>query len=200
MSAPDPFVEILCDPSGGSLGRKHLEQHQTLDQQTIDWLADEGVSAHAMSMPWSVMMARVRFGRDGRFNVDADGVSVLSFAIIDHGEIVDIACWHVESGRLATWFGRGCCLGEGQVHQSASYMFGASLPVYRRPLSWLRNNRRGIVIVDARFAYATLAHVPRLQAEDAAHRQEVNQLLQPPQPRVRITVPQVQREATHECV
>ena len=62
-------------------------------------------------------------------------------------------------GRLGTWLGRAWGLGENAI-----YYRREPLLVSRSPLDWLRNSRRGVVVVNcrmaARFLSARAAIVP----------------------------------------
>lgn len=65
---------------------------------------------------------------------------------------------------------------------------GDALWVHRNPLDWLKANREGIVIVQPRFTYAYLRHVPRLAFSSAAHARQVQAWLHPPKPMVKFLI------------
>jgi hypothetical protein len=173
-------------PTSRDLEAEH-QSHDDLDQALRNWLEAQGVSAQAIASPWPIKAATVRLAKDGRFDRDPDGVMALTIAVIDHGEIVDLAAWHAGSGRLATWLGVGFALGQAQIFEAATYMFDSPLLVHRTPLGWLRAKCRGIVILRPELAYGYLAHVEHIEAEDEAHEWEIRKLVRPPEPRVRFT-------------
>ena len=162
---------------------QEFREHRKLTHELADALFSEGIRAQAVAYPWPVQAARVRFNRDGSFDRDPDGEWALTFMVTDHGQAIDIAAC---SAQFGTWLGRGFALGQEQIHAAHSYAFGG-LRVHRTPLGWLKAERKGIVILQPKLAYAYLAHVAHLEAEDDDHAAELRRIVSPPRPEVRIT-------------
>ncbi|MBR1197808.1 hypothetical protein JQ574_17570 [Bradyrhizobium sp. AUGA SZCCT0158] len=167
----------------------HL-QGRSLTQREIDRFAKLKISAPNLGVPWPVLADRVVFER--KFFVFADdadetGELAFTFAVISNAGFIDIVAWHPTTDRLATWFGHAFALGERQVHHPNPLFSG--LPVFRSPIGWLRNGRRGIVIVRDNFARTVLARVPLLIAEDEEHQRDLEKVL-PVNPGPRIIVSQ----------
>jgi hypothetical protein len=160
----------------------------SLDQSLLDFFIREGVSIEALTRPYMVAADTVTFNPDGTYDRGPDGrlTAVIIPVLGIRGRVIDLCAWRHGSGRLGTWLGHAFALGEGQIHQAATYAFDRGLVVHRTPLGWLRAGRRGIVIIDEPRAYERLAHVPRLEPEDARHAAEIRRLLTPPKPSVTI--------------
>ena len=156
------------------------DETATPDQTALDWLRDRGVAIDAITSPWGVRVARVVF--DGARYAPAPRVGSFAFifAIID-GDIIDAAAWEPKTGKIASRFGIGALLGEGQIGRDQLGTMGRALPVWRSPLEWLRDGRKGVVIVDAQRAAHVLAGAT-IKPEDDFHRRELKRLLRVPPP------------------
>lgn len=164
-------------------------QYALLDQRQIDWLADRGVSREAMSGSWLIKTARVTFEGKERFVQNSKGTDVFILVVEENTEIIDLLAWELRSGRLATFRGHAFALGQDQILSAGTYALGGKLRVHRSPLSWLRAERRGIVILKPRETYAWLGQVLGIEAEDSAHARELEDLIKPPAPSAQITFP-----------
>lgn len=157
-----------------TIGQVHLDG-RSLKQREIDRFGELGISAINLGTPWPVLADRVVFEGDFfHFADDAGemGDLVFTVAIIGTGGgIIDIVAWCPRTNCLAVWLGDGFALGERQIHHPNPLISG--LPVFRSPMSWLRNGRCGIVIVRNDFADVILAAVPVLIAEDEQHQREL---------------------------
>jgi hypothetical protein len=154
-----------------------------LDQRAIDWLLGNGVTIDAIAMPWAVRSARVTFEPTGRYRPCSGlGQFAYIFAIIDD-RILDLVAWSPENDRLATRLGRGGALGQGQLGIDGVGTTDRPLPVWRRPLDWLRASRRGVVIADSLVAAYLLAGAI-LQVENKAHAAEISDALRLPPPKL----------------
>jgi len=155
-----------------------------LNQAQLNWLRNHGVSTHAMTEPDPIFTARVTFTKTGTFDIvtaEEEGhTALLILAYGLRGEVLDIAAWTPRSGKLATWLGRVCVLGENEILQPC---LGAPLQVYREPLAWLKADRHGVVVVNAKRAADVLSGIS-LQAEDASHAMELRRLLTRPAPQI----------------
>ncbi|MDQ0395191.1 hypothetical protein [Labrys monachus] len=159
-------------------------QSDRLDQRQLNWLRVRGVATQALIEPDPVLTARVAFDRAGTFDIvtnEEEGARALLFLCYDtSGVAADITAWNPRTDRLALWLGAVVGPGEDEILRPR---LGAPLPVYRDPLWWLRNDRRGIVVVDARKARGKLAGIA-MQAEDAVHAAELRCMLTTPSPRI----------------
>lgn len=164
-------------------------EHDPLDQQSIDWLKERGISNGAMIRPRPIKMTAVDFEGNGSFVRNPGGVGVFTLIVDENEEVVDLLAWQPRSGRLATLRGHAFALGQDQILSPGTYALGGALRVHRSPLAWLRAERRGIVILNSREVYTRLGQVERIEAEDSAHARELQRLIAPPPPRARITFP-----------
>lgn len=74
----------------------------------------------------------------------------LTFVCWDYeGAAVDICAWQALTGKLATWLGHACMLGEENLYAPR---VGAGLAVHSSPLDWLKVARDGVVVLDAKRA------------------------------------------------
>lgn len=166
--------------------REHFA-HDGLDQRAIDWLHAQGVPYAAMVKPSSIRKARVVF-ENGSFDRDPEGRCAFTFLIEDCGDVVDLVAWQPKTGHLAAYAGRAFALGQEAIYNPGTYSLGGALRVHRSPLSWLRAERDGIVILNPAGGYAWLGQVPRIAAEDTAHSQELWALIEPPRPQTQINL------------
>ncbi len=166
----------------------------------IRWLIDQGVSDDAMTSPWPLKEARVKFVGPHAFDFDADGDADATRAIVfraeDRSECSDLIAWSASKGRIASWHGNTFCLGDlDDCFNPGSWALGGGLFVHENPLAWLQAKRDGITIVRPDLTYAMLRHVPRLVFADAAYGRQVRQWLAPPKPSVEILVEVPERAA-----
>jgi len=129
-------------------------------QRHIDLLKANGVAIPAMI--WPDPIRRARGGKvEGGFFLDVVddeiGEDWLAF-----GTSNDIIYWYPKTGELATAYGRAFALGEELITDAFTYSFDGSLVIYADPLEWLRNNRKGIVIVKWEWAFDRLRDCPRI--------------------------------------
>jgi hypothetical protein len=100
-----------------------------------------------------------------------------------YGDVVDLAAWSPDSGRLSIWHGRAAILGRENI--LAPRLSGA-LNVFATALEWLKAGRAGIVIVDAARA-ADLLDGVTLAVADVAYGQALRTLLARPAPPIVVT-------------
>ncbi len=99
------------------------------------------------------------------------------------GAPLDVIAWQPQSSRLGSWLGHAWGLGQESIYAPRLSDHGG-LPVWREPLAWLRTNRRGVVLLRPGAAAHDLEAAAPLIAEDAAHGEELKQLLTRPAPRI----------------
>jgi hypothetical protein len=155
----------------------------------ILWLDDAIGDPDAMSFPWPLRGASVRWSDDPNgFDFDTEGDRAIIFRAEDRGEVVDLIAWSPLTGKIASWYGAAVCLGDlDQIFNPATYAFGDGLEIHSGPLAWLKNNRSGIVVLKPGL-YQSLAHRPRLVVDNPQWGRKVERSIQPPKPTVRILV------------
>jgi hypothetical protein len=156
------------------------------DDRLIRWLLDQGVNEYAMLEPWPLGGTRVRFDGYG-FDVVLDGELAITFRVEDT-DVLDIAAWAPQSGRLASWRGVAFALGQDSIFNPASYFTGSALRVHRTPLDWLKADRDGIVMVKPELTYAYLRNAQRLSFRDDSLARQVRRWIEPPKPRVQLLI------------
>jgi hypothetical protein len=112
--------------------------------------------------------------------------AVLLLARDTMGDPQDVVAWNPRIGLLRSLYGRARLLGEDDVLMPHLEHDGC-LRIWRDPLDWFRNNRRGVVLLDGITSAGILAEVGPLIAEDAAHRSEVLRVIIRPLPIVHVT-------------
>jgi hypothetical protein len=172
-----PFADLLDPPTHQRMIRLAHLHGRNLRQREIDRFVGLGIKALDLGNPWPVLADRVVF--TGDFFVFADdvgerGEAAFTFIVISNAGFIDIVAWHPQTNRLAIWLGNGFAVGERQIHHPYPLMPG--LPVFRSPIGWLRNGRRGIVMVRAKFTDVVLAAVPVLIAEDEQHQRDLQEV------------------------
>ena len=152
-----------------------------------------GITLEAVSKVGGVYIAPVKFGTDlgGYFEFDDAGTKALIVGIfageIDGGNLTDVVATDIKKpDRFARLDRRAWCLGNWFNWWEPT----EPLPVWRNPISWLRNDGAGIVIFD--FAEAR-HHLPDrvLVPEDDTHGRQIHSAIQPKPWGGRIMVRQV---------
>ena len=93
---------------------------------------------------------------------------------------LDLVAWPTrDPKRLARRDGAAALLGEGSLSNPATFYRGRPVRIFRSPITWLANDRNGVVIVDPVGAALRLADVPGILAEDTEHARELGRLLAP---------------------
>ncbi len=171
-------------PENKSLAAVHRSWGFPTDDELL-WLLRDGVNENAL---WPISGATVRF--EGRtFDLDPNGVRTLAFRCHDCSEVIDIAAWQPQTGKLGSWLGAAFCIGDvDDIFNPATYFADSTLPVHETPLQWLLAEREGIVILRPDLAHVYLANSRRLACSDAAHARQVERWLQPPKPTAKIFV------------
>lgn len=144
---------------------------RALAKAEIDSLLAVGIPPLALARPFCLAAANVAFGIRGRFEFEPEAkdnlVSAIIIPAIGHGGLIDLVAWLPKSNELASWLGVAFCLGDER--QIDGPYLGEPLKVWRSPVSWLRAERRGIVIVERNRAFDRLRDVPELLCEDPDH-------------------------------
>jgi hypothetical protein len=127
-----------------------------LPQPAIDWLTvTKGIPPENLIKPSPVMACKGHCAEDLRFDPDPiEGKNCFTFE-----EENDRVFWHPATGKLATWEGRGFCLGESLIYNPATTAFGHALNVFSSPARWLKKGRDGICVVNWDRAFDILRYV-----------------------------------------
>lgn len=159
------------------------------DERECRWLVSQGVTPDTIATPRPIRAASVWFWQN-TFDFDVDGERSLIFL-----EDRDAIAWQPRTGALACWRGVAFCLNEEAIDNPATYFAGGALKIHRTPLDWLRADGNGIVIVQPRYAYASLRHARRLAFADEAYARQVQQWISPPTPTAEFLVETITRAA-----
>jgi hypothetical protein len=151
-----------CRPESGT----RWPWYSPTDAQ-LDWLSDKDVLEAAMGINPQIGSAVVRFESD-HFQEDPTGHPVFTFPIHEHGEVIDFAAWHPESGRLAVFYGVGFAINQEAIFNPASHFCGQPLRIHRTPLEYLKADRHGIVIINSSLTYVSLRGSGPLSVADNA--------------------------------
>jgi len=171
------------------------EQSRALRQAEIDFLVRAGVPHLALSRDpgaygFTVMVDGVVF--DGpRFefarNLPApDGaVNALIFVARDQaGDVIDLVAARLADNQIGSHFGRVCLL--GQQHLWAPRLSGDALNVHADVLGFMRDDRHGVVVVDAERARWLLADAGRLRVENERQCRELRSDLRLREPHIEV--------------
>ena len=109
------------------------------------------------------------------------------------GELVDLVATGLETRAIRTRCGVATVLGEEWLDHARETESAARL--FPDPVEWIRNGRRGAVIIDWRVARFALADVPRLDCESDGLARQVDESLRLP-----VHIPQIfVREGRHHA-
>jgi hypothetical protein len=136
---------------------RELYACQPLPQRALDWLDKQIHDRKALVA--ALVESDCIVWRDGAFVI---------LCRDQFGDPMDLATWHPRSTQISTDLNRAAMLGEEQI---LSGRIGP-LMVHRSPIGWLRNARRGIVLVDPAKAARRLDGIA-IVGEDAAHDREL---------------------------
>ena len=130
----------------------------------MQWLASKGVHPLTIGSGQNtpLKVARGYCADDGWFDTDPSGDLHIAILIEDSAGSIDVAFWHVRSGRIATLLHYGFAFGEEQIDNPGLYSFDCCLNIYANPLDWLRASRDGIFVLDWSRAFDRLRDCPRI--------------------------------------
>jgi hypothetical protein len=118
----------------------------------------------------------------GFFWLDEEGEESAIIGVTDeNGEPLDMVAWPLADPELfSVAHGYAAVLGARNVINQASWAFGAMLRVWRSPLAWLKDECRGVVVLDYKSAGVILRHAlgPML-CEDDVHCLDVDAAVNP---------------------
>jgi hypothetical protein len=123
---------------------------------------------------------RFEFARDAR---DASGaaVAVIFAARDDLDQLLDLAAWSPDSGRLALLLGRVAMLGQDNIY---GWRLGEPLAMHETPLQWLQSNRQGVFVIDPQKASPLLRMVEPLGVKRASFGRRMREAMTIRAPRI----------------
>lgn len=165
-------------------------------QAQIDRLLGAGVAPLALARDpdeygYTVAVERVVFdGNRFDFARDLDdtgaAMALLIAARDEAGDITDIVATRPSAGQIASWLGRVGLLGEQNLW--APRLGSDAITIHPDVISWLADERRGVVVVDADKAKRLLADAGPLLAASIEHGCALRTALTIPAPPIRVAL------------
>ncbi len=173
-----------------------LAAARPLPQAAIDAMLKAGIPAHALAFDADgtlnvVHVAPVVFGFDDRFefarhvrhSLKEEPCDALVWVMRDlDGRAADIVAWSAKRNRVATWLGALPMLGMEQAQWRPED--SGPLPVHRKPSSWFRAGRHGVIILDYWSAAPWLHHAPPLLVRTPIEGEVLRESLTIPAPKI----------------
>jgi hypothetical protein len=158
-----------------------------------EWFAREGVPLKALRVPTPVRTGRVLFAGNG-FELEpyhctsAEREPAYLFLVTDSdGQAQGIVAWSPQTGRLAASHRGVWALGQDTIYRPRLTEH-QGLRVWRCPWDWLRASREGVVPVRTSALPFQLDCAGSLIVEDTAYGKELEAMLQPAKPRIRVAI------------
>jgi hypothetical protein len=163
-----------------------FENGGRLSQVDINWFHSEGIVgltlAHAYHGGGFVVgKDRIVLQPNFKFEFERDlknrTPSLTAYILVAAdccGRVSDLVAWHPRTKHLAKWLGRVSMLGEEQVFKPH---LREGLTVHADPRSWLREWRRGVVILDPVGARSILCDAGPLVVSSVEQRYELWKIL-----------------------
>jgi hypothetical protein len=157
------------------------------------WFEREGAPLKALRVPTPVRTGRVVVSGNG-FEIEPyhctspEGELAYLLLVTDYsGQAEGIVAWSPQTGRLAASHHGVWALGQGTVHRPRLTEH-QGLRVWRCPWGWLRAGREGVVPVRTSALPFQLDCAGSLIVEDTAYGKELEAMLQPARPRIRVAM------------
>jgi hypothetical protein len=172
-----------------------------LQQADLDRLVRAGIPKTAIWRPDCIARASVVFHPKRLFDFAEEvkdggevGDAYIVLARSEMGDVADLVAWQPRSSNVASWLGRTAILGAECVYRARLSGNGA-LVVHDDPLAWLRAERRGIVILDAKRAAGLLYCVGPLSVSDRERARDLRSALTRRPPRILVASTNIARAA-----
>ena len=169
------FTDAVC---GDEIYQTYAEL-KTPRQPQIDALIALGIQPLTMIRDWrglwsDIRTAKIEWLSGNRFEFADEGkASLIVQAYDEAGSLIDLVAFN-SKGRIGSWLGNASVLGGENL---PSPRLSDGLSIFRDPLEWLANSRKGCVIVDAKRARIALECSGPLVAQDERHARELRALL-----------------------
>lgn len=125
----------------------------------FSWFANQHVPRSTLMRMIGLQTIRGVRGEDGWLEPTPDGRVFVAFYEQSPNDVV---FWCPRTNEFAGLRGRVFALGEDNIADPSVFAFDANLHIYADALTWLRDDGRGIVILDWSRAFDRLRHVPRI--------------------------------------
>lgn len=164
------------------------------------WLRGHGVSAGAQMMwPGPIGVAQIETLECGFWQPSENGQLAYIQPALDYGPystIIDLVAWY-PSDPAKFWLRTGLATVLGEGSMCLAYAREIPLPIWRKPLRWLRASGWGIVVCDWQYARIDLLRLSTIISEGLQHGIEIEEQLRgpAPPPLPKILVPKVIAEA-----
>jgi hypothetical protein len=122
----------------------------------------------------------------------AGGKPAIIVPLFEEGRLLDLIATGLQTRTTRTREGIAMVLGQEWIDRAKDT--GTALRLFGDPFAWLRNGRRGAVVVDWRTARYVLADVPVIACETELLAKQVERATRQPAPLPRLFV---KEEATH---
>ncbi|MCP4182982.1 MAG: hypothetical protein GY761_06655, partial [Hyphomicrobiales bacterium] len=130
-------------------------------QKHIDSFRVNGIPVEKLIHPAFIRRAVGTIGHDRRFDDDLNGSDHLAFR-----EPEDFVYWNPETNKFGTWNGRAFALGECNIWNAGIYALDGKLSIYSNISDWLRDDRRGLIVLDWNRAFDKLRDCPRIEIQE----------------------------------
>jgi hypothetical protein len=172
--APDDPFGALAEQNKGRI----------LPQAAREWFIKNGVAPVNLVKTWAgyydmVLHDDVVFLDNGHFEFcryrAGKAEPALTFVCwSDDGVAEDVCAWQATTGKVATWLGHACLLGEDNLSGPRP---DVGMAVHADPLAWFQANRSGVVILDRVRAAPKLRNVGTLLAASLDDARKLKKLL-----------------------
>jgi hypothetical protein len=164
-----------------------------LKQADLDWLISQGVSADALAhdpdeIGFLIAKANVVFDDDANgFSFASeipDHAPTAAYTILardEDGEIADIVAWRPRDSVVAAWARRVPLAGMQNLYAAR---LDEPLRVFRDPVEWLRSDRHGVIVLDARQACHWLRGAGEIEARSSDHARHLRRAFADSNPRI----------------
>lgn len=135
----------------------------TIHWSTIAGLRQQGVPSRILAAVAGLATVRGRAAADGWLEETPDGADFIAF--YEPGAD-DVVLWDPVGDVLSTWAGRAFALGQDNITNAATYAFDCHLSIHETAIDWLRDEARGIVVLDWSRAFDMLRDAPRIMVPE----------------------------------
>jgi hypothetical protein len=140
-------------------------KYRSLRQSQIDFFRAQGVTIEMLIHPREPRLAIGRSDTLGYFIDDDNGEDWIVFAADG-----DLIYWQPKTGTFATSFRRAFAITEERIVNPATYFAGDGLRLFNNPVEWLKDARRGVVVLDWTKAFDRLRHCSRVVMRESLFR------------------------------
>ncbi len=166
----------LAEEERGALFREYATTARRIEGRHLDHLMSLGAPWAFWDNTGAPGVSSIKPLQDGRFQFAENGVSAVILPIYDSETPTWAPLGHRFDGLIdlvafdptrpdCWWLRRGQALLLGSIYVGLVLEERCALPVYSNPMSWLRANAEGLVVLDWKAAPALLLDVGEFHAE-----------------------------------